>query len=218
MTAPWRPARSLTQLLAQVNTSCPGRAKGCDGIIGDAAHQATGGEHNPDAGGVVRALDITNDPESGMTSAHLADWLIASRDTRIKYVISAGRICSSTVSPWTWRPYTGSNPHRSHMHLSVVDGVVGDDPRPWTLRARTTDARPTVPPFPGLVRRGDIGPHVRAVQSRLHTRGWKITVDGIAGPATLAAVKAFQRQVEIDPDGVVGPVTWRLLWTAKVTR
>ena len=217
MPAPWRPARSLTQLLAQVNRSCPGRAKGCDGVIGDAAHQASGGDHCPDAGGVVRALDLTNDPESGLTSAHLADALVASRDTRIKYVISAGRICSSTITPWQWRKYTGTNPHRTHVHLSVVDGINGDDPRPWTLKARAVSG-PVVPTYPGLVRLGTRGARVFVVQARLHARGWAVDVDGIAGLGTVAAVKGFQRQVELEQDGVVGQATWRMLWTAKVTR
>ena len=216
MPSPWRPARSLTQLLTQVNTACPGRAKGCDGMIGDQSHQGTTSDHNPDAAGVVRALDITNDPASGMTSDHFAKALALSRDPRIRYLISNGRICSSTVSPWTWRPYEGSNSHTAHCHVSVVAGPAGDDGRAWTLKA----GPPAVacPPYPGMVRTGTRGTAVRAVQARMRARGWAVVVDGIAGPALERAVRAFQRQVEILPDGVVGPVTWHLLWAAKVTR
>ena len=216
MPTQWRAARSLTQLLAQVNKSCPDRAKGCDGMIGDTRHKATRSDHNPDPGGVVRALDVTNDPEGGMTSDWLARASVASRDPRIRYVISRGRIASSTVHPWVWRAYEG-DPHNSHCHLSVIAGPGGDDARAWTLK--TASPRGTEPPdFPGLVKLGIAGSKVFAVQARLHARGWAIKVDGIAGPSTVQAIKGFQRQVGAAVDGVVGPQTWALLWTAPVTR
>jgi len=37
---------------------------------------------------------------------------------------------------------------------------------------------------------------------------YPITIDGIFGPRTLAAVKDFQRKYGLDPTGVVGPRTW----------
>ena len=218
MPTQWRAARSLTQLLAQVNKSCPGRSKCADGMIGDAAHRATKSEHNPDAGGVVRALDVTNDPEGGLTSDWLARALISSRDPRIRYVISRGKIASSTVSPWVWRRYEG-DPHNGHCHLSVVDGACGDDPRPWTLRAGSAVPPPAAcPTFPGVVRNGSKGSGVFQVQARLHARGWSVAVDGAFGPATDKAVRAFQDDKNLTVDGVVGPDTWRALWQAKVTR
>lgn len=61
------------------------------------------------------------------------------------------------------------------------------------------------PPKPTL-RVGDEGPYVREVQ-----RALAITVDGIFGPATEAAVKNFQRANRLEVDGVVGPATWAAL-------
>lgn len=55
----------------------------------------------------------------------------------------------------------------------------------------------------GVVSRG---PEVRIAQRRLG-----ITADGVFGPGTLAAVKAFQRRKGLTPDGVVGPATWAAL-------
>lgn len=129
----WRIARSLETLRAQVNAAHPARSKASDGTIGDAAHAATVSDHNPDRAGVVRALDLTNDPAHGFSAAALAETLRLSRDPRIKYVISNRRIFSATISPWTWRPYSGTDPHTSHVHVSVVPDGRADDTSPWTI-------------------------------------------------------------------------------------
>lgn len=128
----WRVAKSLLKLRDQVNVQWPSRSKSDDGTIGDARHAATKSEHNPDANGVVRAMDLTNDPASGMVSRKLAEALVASRDRRILYLISNAQIISSQVSPWIWRPYNGVNAHRQHMHISVVsEPRLYDDESPW---------------------------------------------------------------------------------------
>ena len=63
---------------------------------------------------------------------------------------------------------------------------------------------------PTLVQ-GDTGPAVQKLQTRLNVWGAKLTVDGNFGPATLAAVKAFQTAHKLTVDGVVGPATWAVL-------
>jgi peptidoglycan hydrolase-like protein with peptidoglycan-binding domain len=45
----------------------------------------------------------------------------------------------------------------------------------------------------------------------LGARGYPITVDGIFGPITDAAVRAFQRSKQLTVDGIVGPNTWSAL-------
>lgn len=160
MTTSWRLAKSLEKLRDQVNAAHPGRSKESDGTIGDAAHAATKSEHNPDANGVVRALDITNDPAHGVSAAWLAEVLRASQDARILYIISNGRIASSYAAggqaPWTWRPYHGLNAHKSHVHISVVEGKPADSTKAWTIDAGKTpdaDGRPTpTAPKPGAVK------------------------------------------------------------------
>lgn len=75
------------------------------------------------------------------------------------------------------------------------------------------------PAYPGSPsRRGSVGPRVRTIQRRLKDRGWRITVDGIYGPATEATIRAFQRNKHMRVDGIVGPQTWAALWTAPITR
>lgn len=135
----WRVAKSLEVLRKQLNERYPDRAKGWDGGIGDAAHATRDSDHNPwvkDSSGqpIVTARDFTHDPAHGVDSYVMAEQLRTSRDPRIKYIISNRKICSSTVSPWTWRKYTGSNPHDHHVHVSVLpDQAHFDDEAPWEI-------------------------------------------------------------------------------------
>lgn len=102
-----------------------------------------------------------------------------------------------------------------------ADGIVGPRTREATacllawLAAGTPV--PSMPPFPGSVRRGSRGGAVVAVQDRLRERGWRIAVDGVFGPDTERVVKAFQAEKGLSTDGVVGPITWDALWSAPVT-
>ena len=66
----------------------------------------------------------------------------------------------------------------------------------------------TISPFP-LVRKGDRDHPVKTLQYLLRARGHNVAVDGIFGPNTDAAVRAFQQQKGLAVDGIVGPVTWR---------
>jgi len=58
------------------------------------------------------------------------------------------------------------------------------------------------------------GDAVRAVQSKLKTLSYRVTVDGVYGTQTGVAVKRFQRNHGLAQDGVVGPKTWDALWEA----
>jgi peptidoglycan hydrolase-like protein with peptidoglycan-binding domain len=68
----------------------------------------------------------------------------------------------------------------------------------------------TVLPFP-LVRLGDQDHPVKTLQYLLGARGHSVAVDGIFGPNTDAAVRAFQQQKGLAVDGIVGPNTWSAL-------
>lgn len=129
-----RIAKSLDALRKQIDAAAPGRDKSSDGWLGDAAHAARKSDHNPNAAGVVTALDITHDPARGVNARALAEALITSRDKRIKYVISNRQINSSAVSPWQWRPYDGPNAHEHHVHVSVMDDpALYDDIGLWSI-------------------------------------------------------------------------------------
>lgn len=96
-------------------------------------------------------------------------------------------------------------------HKLTANGVVGGS----TWRALIV-----------TVREGSKGSAVRAVQDQINFRnnknGHTVTVDGIFGPKTRAAVRAFQQamaqQVHGFPvDGVVGPLTWQALVTEALS-
>ena len=52
---------------------------------------------------------------------------------------------------------------------------------------------------------------VQTLQYLLRAHGRTLAVDGIFGPSTDAAVRAFQQQKGLAVDGIVGPVTWSAL-------
>lgn len=68
----------------------------------------------------------------------------------------------------------------------------------------------TLSPWP-VTQNGSNGHPIRTLQCLLRARGHNLTVDGIFGAVTEAAVKAFQTKKRITPDGIVRPQTWLAL-------
>jgi hypothetical protein len=118
----WKVAPAIRQLQQQLDAAFPERLKP-DGTIGDAAHSARTSDHNPDQDRIVCAVDVKRLSDE-IDSDSLARALVASRDPRIKYVISRGRMWSSYPTrnhpAWAERSYSGPNPHNDHGHLSVT--------------------------------------------------------------------------------------------------
>lgn len=135
----WRVARSLDALLAEVNDSAPKRSKLSDGSIGDARHSSRRSDHNPcECCAVVCARDFTHDPEGGFDAGVFSEWLrqrVLAGEPRVKYVIFRRRIFSGRNQrhpAGLWRRYYGTNPHTSHVHVSVDHGAdLYDSPTPW---------------------------------------------------------------------------------------
>jgi hypothetical protein len=205
----WHLAASLKDLLDEVNERWPGRPTASDGSIGDAAHAARKSEHNPDSGGVVRALDLTR------VSAAMANAVIAAVkvDERAWYVIHDGYIYSRT-NGWEKRKYDGANPHRSHLHVSVRAGLAGAAPGPWGLLdkapAKTAGTKPAAAPkLPPTISRGPgTQPNTRALQRFLGV------TEAVFGDRTVAAVRRYQKMHDLKVDGIVGPKTWAVVLTA----
>ena len=105
--------------------------------------------------------------------------------------------CSSGVQHFTSR-----NKKWTHWGVpACIDGPVPPSPTP------PTPTRPTL-------RRGDKGPYVVECQTDLVKLGYDIGscgIDGVYGKATMAAVSAFQKASKLTVDGICGPNTWAAL-------
>ena len=58
------------------------------------------------------------------------------------------------------------------------------------------------------IRKGDTGEEVKLLQSALVSLKYPIGVDGIFGIQTYYTVINYQNNKKLDPDGIVGPLTW----------
>jgi peptidoglycan hydrolase-like protein with peptidoglycan-binding domain len=103
----------------------------------------------------------------------------------------------------------------------TVDGIVGlqtwtallkelppvDDEKeaPFKREMTTNPDRPTI-------KSGAKGSVVEELQRRLSDQGFELgSVDGVFGKKTKAALVAFQKANGLEPDGVYGPLTWRVI-------
>lgn len=121
-----RLADSLKNLFAEIDAVWPQRDRRTDGWIGDKAHQATQSDHNPDSRGIVHAIDIDKD---GIDAYFVVEQCI--RDDRPASYVVYNREIWSRSRDWKPRRYTGSNPHTSHIHVSIQYGPHWESPN-WT--------------------------------------------------------------------------------------
>jgi hypothetical protein len=91
----------------------------------------------------------------------------------------------------------------------------------WVRQHRTGNkiVQPTSKPAPKkpakttrLVKQGSRGAHVKMMQTQLNKKGFKLEVDGIAGPQTIGALKKYQLRAGLVVDGLCGKNTWRTLY------
>ena len=218
-------APALATLRTEVNAAFPKRDKASDGWIGDASHAARKSDHNPcwsctgRSHGIVRALDIDISPD-GRPDADLRTALLkaAIGDKRVWYVIHDGKIYSRTYG-WRALVYTGENPHREHVHVSLngangLSDAGNFDTSPWGIE-NLADGLPKDGILPGVSircaieaarapRRAVYPRQVKRIQAALNARvGTRLTQDGIYGPATRDAMRAWQRRIHaVTVDGL----------------
>lgn len=91
-------------------------------------------------------------------------------------------------------------------HWAIPKGLGGDSPMP----------EPTLP----TLRRGSKGEYVTKLQTMLIQRGYDLSpygADGSFGAKTEAAVRAFQWDAGLTVDGICGPKTWAALESQEGT-
>lgn len=174
-------APCLKKFLADATVHWPKRNRASDGIMADARHIKAGTSDHIKG----LAADITHDPLNGPNCHELSLQVV--NDPRVTYVIWNGRIFKTRTGKW--EIYRGSNPHRSHMHVSIKPEARNNlSPWPWSVEA--------------VIKHGDRGVAVREIQLKLRVRA-----DGIFGAKTEQAVRQFQLAHGLEVDGIVGPRT-----------
>ena len=228
----WRTAHSIKTLARQLEQLWPARHP-ADGTVGDLSHQARRSDHNPNRFSVVTAIDVGI---VGNQGKELVRAFVDAKDPRVKYIIHNGAIWRNYNKPglpaWTRAVYSGSNPHRTHVHVSVSSTPsVYDDPRLWELRGLATPIppateEPLIAQLPTLrIRDGfsdgrpELRDDVRRLQALLAIAGAVASntfddqhrPDGLFGDGTDAAVRSFQSHHGLAVDGFVGENTWAKL-------
>jgi hypothetical protein len=199
----WVLAPCLKVLIEQLDDAYPSRPRQSDGSIGDDRHRAESfSDHNPRRGAdglwYVTAVDIT----AASFSQELVGKLLA--DDRVKYIIWQHqyweRIDWSHSDPErTWVPYYGSDPHTTHIHLSVQMGAAKDTRR-WAM---PDPIAPIPPPIPEK----DMMPYAKEVQPGVWyyilpdgriVKGLRLGADSVgAYRAVYESRNANQRQYDI---------------------
>ncbi len=219
-----RNARSIERLKDEVEDSYPGTTIW---IVGDEAHKNTWSDHNPNVCcDVYCGIDVKGD--GGLNLAKFTQHLITNPHPNLRYVIFNHKIYhrSNGFEP---EDYHGKSGHETHVHGSVGNGPDGRsttnyDNGSTSWRIASIGKTTPTPPKPSkpstrtklgdkmpTIKRGNKGSRVRMLQGLLIAWGHNIRVDGVFGPNTEKAVRAFQAKYAKPVDGIVGPITWNKL-------
>lgn len=161
-------------------------------------------------------------------AARVTDWSIAGMLTTLERYNGLGYCNKGLPSPYLW-----SGTDRYHSGKYVADGVFDPDAVDKQLGCAglilaimaldssikfDVAAQPTpiaqLPPPPAIVEKD--GAWLQAALNKLGASP-VLTVDGIVGPGTRNAVRAFQLSAGLEPDGLVGPATFAALDAALAT-
>lgn len=113
------PSPAARSMLTEADRRWPNRNKASDGICPSPEHLAASPNSDHNDGG---AVDLTHDPAHGVDTDRLTAELIARNDVRVSYIIR-NRQEFNRKNGFKPVPYTGKNPHTTHMHVSLVKGA-----------------------------------------------------------------------------------------------
>ena len=131
-------------------------------------------------------------------------WVIEAQGT------TAGVVKSKvSLKKWTWWGLGKG------LIFDFIPGVGSVDNKPVetvvsTKPSSSSSSSSKNPVYP-TIRRGDRGELVTQCQRLLAKDGSNLKIDGIFGPGTQSAVRAFQKKHGLTVDGIVGPQTWGAL-------
>ena len=98
----------------------------------------------------------------------------------------------------------------AHLHFGIKVGENWIDPEPY-LNADYPDAVKTVKLDLPVLKKGVKGDSVHALQALLSGLGYGLVTDGSFGGKTDNAVRCYQEDAGLEPDGSVGRKTWTAL-------
>jgi len=224
MSSDWRLARSLEVLRDEIEAKYPETTVW---TIGDRNHQNGYSDHNPsECCDVVCAVDVLGD--HGLSLPSFVLHLVTHPHPNMRYVIFNRKIYERS-NGFEARDYHGSNPHATHVHVSVGNGPDGrgtrdyDNTTGWGISDLGKPSNPSKPSKPSndwtkeaimsmpTLREGAKGTDVKRMQGLLTANGYSTTIDGAFGPKTERQVKAFQAKHAKPSDGIVGKLTWTAL-------
>lgn len=96
----------------------------------------------------------------------------------------------------------------AHLHFGIKHNGAWVDPEPYLDKDFTAAPKTDLTIVLQTLRQGATGEDVRALQILLTGRRIETGVDGIFGPVTESSVVAYQAENGLDPDGIVGKLTW----------
>jgi len=169
-----------------------------DGVVGPATRSTLDDALAAAGGGEGRPLLTTNDrgPAVATWQEKVNDWLRTNRP-------ESGILAVDGI----YGPRTQAATIRFQRARDItVDGIVGPETRLAYAASPVADGR-IEPGSRPILLRGSRGDAVEAWQERLADVGAPVAVDGVYGPNTAAATRAFQREQDVLVDGIVGPQT-----------
>ena len=160
--------------------------------IGDTAHMAEHSDHNPDARGLVHAIDVMFAAGTPQAVATLR-WLLAD-PADLEYVIHNDRIYRRTHG-WANESYKTvdpgrTDPHTNHIHVSGKHGTAGSNAATGTGYDRNAEA--TIPPGSPCTSEDDVGTVDTISQKALDqiTAAWGTKLLGRSGPVRDVALQS----------------------------
>ncbi|MDQ1009804.1 GH25 family lysozyme M1 (1,4-beta-N-acetylmuramidase)/peptidoglycan hydrolase-like protein with peptidoglycan-binding domain [Streptomyces sp. V4I23] len=136
-----------------------------------------------------------------------AQWPVLKNGARGTDVATAQHLLTAAGHSTTADGSFGPATERATVAFQSRNGLTADG-----IIGRKTWDKLTTP-----IRQGSTGAAVRAAQTQLAGYGHRITVDGVFGPATARATKAFQSRNGLAADGIIGPETWNKLVSGTTT-
>ena len=211
-------AKTCSDALEQATHHWPNRNRASDGCCSSSTHQQQNPYSDHDEG---EAWDLTDDPAHGCDSRNELDGIRRRQVHGGKYGISDNQIFSSYPAygyeAWEWRPYTGSNPHKAHGHLSI-EHYARDFDIDWFQVAKpmTPADRKYIQALAAEQAKGRRHlrlrvPYMRGQDIKEVQVCLKIPYTRTYGVGTYRAVREFQKFFGLKVTGKVNNETWELI-------